>query len=75
MSKNLHQQLFINEIQAILIPVSLMERKLGESSLFLSRSLHWLMLSNRRYVSPTVNKFVRHLAIRFLTKKNNDIID
>ena len=43
-----------------------MERKLGESSLFFSRSLHWLMLSNKRYVSPTVNRFVKHLAIRFL---------
>lgn len=39
-------------------------KKLGESSLFFRMSLHLLTVSNRRNVSPTLNKVARHLAIR-----------
>jgi hypothetical protein len=42
---------------------SLIGRKDGESSLFLRISLHLLMASNKRKVSPTLNRVDKHLAI------------
>lgn len=47
---------------------SFVARKLGESSLFLSMSLHLFTVSNNRKVSPTENSVARFLAMSFLAE-------
>lgn len=45
---------------------SFVGKKLGESSLFFSMSLHLLTVSNNKKVSPTENSVAKQLAINFL---------